>query len=374
MSVGLRSPLTFAAEAVLSALLESVVVTDADLDEPGPRIVFVNRAFERMTGWLAGEVIGRSPRFMQGALTDRRIFASLRDALQAGEIWSGTTMNYRRDGSPFHLEWSIAPILDPAGCTTHYVAVQRDVSKRVAAREELEAALDQAKAADRAKTEFLAVISDHLKNPLSRILGNIELIEARGAAARARLEEIQRDAHALLEDLEETLDYARAIGGGVDLIRDEIDLAGLLEAAIDRSTPTAARRGIALVMGPVVGLGVLADARCLRQIVFTLVAHAVKGSAAGTRIDLRLEATAEGGALIGATRRGAAADPDEPMLSVLGDAPTPPRIDEVLGLTIAERLAGVFGGSIEHVVEDEEAEWRLRLPEARRLPFLSAAG
>ena len=60
--------------AVLEAASESILVTDADLERPGPIIVYVNPAFERMTGWSAREVIGKSPRILQGASTDLSIF------------------------------------------------------------------------------------------------------------------------------------------------------------------------------------------------------------------------------------------------------------------------------------------------------------
>lgn len=59
--------------AVLEAASESILVTDADLERPGPIIVYANPAFERMTGWSARDVIGESPRILQGAKTDLSI-------------------------------------------------------------------------------------------------------------------------------------------------------------------------------------------------------------------------------------------------------------------------------------------------------------
>jgi PAS domain-containing protein len=67
--------------AVIEAAAESILVTTTDLDAPGPSIVYVNPAFERMTGWSRADVLGKSPRILQGPNTDLRIFDDLSVAL-----------------------------------------------------------------------------------------------------------------------------------------------------------------------------------------------------------------------------------------------------------------------------------------------------
>jgi two-component system cell cycle sensor histidine kinase/response regulator CckA len=115
---------------------EAITITEAKLDSPGPRIIFVNPAFTKMTGYSAEEVIGKTPRMFQGPRTDRAVLKRLRDNLEGGEIFEGETINYRKDGSEFDLEWQIAPIRDTNGKTTHYVSIQRDITerKRIVAR------------------------------------------------------------------------------------------------------------------------------------------------------------------------------------------------------------------------------------------------
>ena len=122
---------------VLIAALEEtsspVCITTADLDAPGPAIVYVNPAYSQMTRRDRADVIGRSPRIMQGPLTDRAVLDRLRDDLVAGRHFSGATINYRADGEPFHIAWSIDAVLDEHGVATHYVATQRDVTADVIA-------------------------------------------------------------------------------------------------------------------------------------------------------------------------------------------------------------------------------------------------
>ena len=109
---------------------ESILITDAELDLPGPKIIFANPAFTRMTGYTAEEAIGQTPRMLQGPRTDRTVLQRLRQKLERGEAFEGETVNYRRDGEAFVLEWQIAPIRNAGGKVTHYVAVQHDITAR----------------------------------------------------------------------------------------------------------------------------------------------------------------------------------------------------------------------------------------------------
>jgi|GEM_PF-251021 len=109
---------------------ESIIITDAELDLPGPRIIFVNPAFTQMTGYTAAEVIGKTPRILQGPRTDRTVLARLRQNLESGEAFEGQTFNYRKDGREYFSESQIAPLRNAAGKTTHYVAIQRDITER----------------------------------------------------------------------------------------------------------------------------------------------------------------------------------------------------------------------------------------------------
>jgi two-component system cell cycle sensor histidine kinase/response regulator CckA len=109
---------------------ESIVITDAQLELPGPKIVFVNPAFTNMTGYTAAEALGKTPRILQGPKTDPAVKQRLRDTLQRGEPFHGESVNYRKDQKEFHIEWHIAPIRNPKGVITHFVAIQRDISER----------------------------------------------------------------------------------------------------------------------------------------------------------------------------------------------------------------------------------------------------
>ena len=153
--------------AVVEAAAESVLVTTADLDPPGPTILYVNPAFEKMTGWSRADVVGKSPRILQGPHTDRRVFADLRQTLLAGRAWQALAINYRKDGSEFFMEWSIVPLKDSRGEIYQYVAVQRDVTGRIEADRRLGEAQAAERRADRARTNLARYFSPKLVDILA---------------------------------------------------------------------------------------------------------------------------------------------------------------------------------------------------------------
>ena len=107
---------------------DSVLITDADLEAPGPRIIYANDAFCRKTGYSLNELIGQSPRILQGPLTDPKVLQRLHQALTANEQFEGSTINYRKDGSTYVVRWSISPIYDEQGKVNQYVSIQRDIT------------------------------------------------------------------------------------------------------------------------------------------------------------------------------------------------------------------------------------------------------
>src|SRR5262245_33757123 len=122
---------------VVEQSTESVLITTAQLDLPGPQIVYVNPAFTRMTGYAREEVIGKTPRMLQGPKTDRSVLNRLRSDCAAGKVFHGEVINYRRDGSEFCLDWTVAPVWNERGEITHFVSTQRDVSDRQQVDEKL---------------------------------------------------------------------------------------------------------------------------------------------------------------------------------------------------------------------------------------------
>lgn len=157
------------AELVITNMTESVILTDDVLDEPGPTILYVNAAFERMTGYTAAEVLGRSPRFLQGARTDRQVLGTLRAALAQRQEFRGTAINYRKNGEAFINSWYILPI-QIAGRPL-FMAVQRDLTQ-----DERFAALAAATTTNESAAFMLAGIRHELGNPINSMKAALSLL------------------------------------------------------------------------------------------------------------------------------------------------------------------------------------------------------
>lgn len=140
-------------EQAITASNNGVVIVDArSTDLP---IIFVNPAFERLTGYSAAEVIGENCRFLQRFDPHQPALSKIRDAIRKQQSCTVIIRNYRKDGSAFWNELSISPIFDPDGDLIHYVGVQNDITQRVST----EHAMQQQLAAIEAATDGIAILN-----------------------------------------------------------------------------------------------------------------------------------------------------------------------------------------------------------------------
>ena len=109
---------------------DSILITELNLEKPGPRIVYVNQGFCDMSGYSKEEVIGKTPRILQGPKTDRETLDRLKKQLREGRSFFGQTINYRKDGSEFVNQWDIHPLTNENGEITHWVSYQHDITER----------------------------------------------------------------------------------------------------------------------------------------------------------------------------------------------------------------------------------------------------
>ena len=125
-------------EKCISHLNDIVLITEAEpFNEPGPRIVFVNDAFERRTGYSREEVLGKSPRMLQGPKTQRAELDRIGAAIKKWQPVRAELINYTKSGQEFWIELDIVPIANASGWFTHLVAVERDITLRKLAEQAL---------------------------------------------------------------------------------------------------------------------------------------------------------------------------------------------------------------------------------------------
>lgn len=218
-------------EQALSQLRESVVITTNDLETPGPLIVYVNPAFTRMTGWEPEDLVGKNPRILQGEKTTRKTLDRLRAQLQKGEAFEGHDINYRKDGTPFHIDWYIEPLRDVSGAINYWVAVQRDVTER----NELQAQLLHAQ-----RMEGLGLLASGIAHDLNNVLAPVRIacdvlcdrvVDEDGKQFLQLLQSSAKRGVALVKQI---LSFARGITGGTGLVEPRLILCEM--AAMARAT------------------------------------------------------------------------------------------------------------------------------------------
>jgi len=118
-------------ESVVVNANDAILITEAEpIDEPGPRILYVNEAYTRLSGYSLEEILGKTPRLLQGPGTDRAARDKIRAALEKWRPVEVELLNYRKDGTPFWVELSIVPVANETGWFTHWVSIQRDMTER----------------------------------------------------------------------------------------------------------------------------------------------------------------------------------------------------------------------------------------------------
>jgi PAS domain S-box-containing protein len=114
--------------ALLQVLAEnsfdSVLITDASAEG---KIIYANKSFKKLTGHDQSEIIGKTPRVLQGPGTDSKVIARLSDALKSGKKFEGKAINYKKDGTPFIMYWRVLPIKVGKKITA-WIAIQREGS------------------------------------------------------------------------------------------------------------------------------------------------------------------------------------------------------------------------------------------------------
>jgi PAS domain S-box-containing protein len=109
---------------------EPIVITDAQIELPGPQVLYVNRAFERLTGYSTAELLGQSLRILQGPDSDKHTLDRMNAALIAGRSITAEALNYRKNGEPYWAEWNITPVRDEHNHVAQWVAMMRETTDR----------------------------------------------------------------------------------------------------------------------------------------------------------------------------------------------------------------------------------------------------
>jgi two-component system, cell cycle sensor histidine kinase and response regulator CckA len=259
--------------------LDSIFITTAKLDAPGPQIVFVSPAFSRMTGYLEEELMGCTPLILQGPKTDHDVLRRLHERMAAGESFSGEMIYYRKDGSECAVELQVSPIRDHRGEITHFVSIQRTPGDDAAEKERFEAMVLRAQRMESIGALASAMAHD-LNNVLAPILMALHTLQQKFTDEGRCLALIRQSAEQGKDLVERVLAFARGAECEPAPLRT-INLIGGVARILEETLP----KNIELqVQAPDDLWSVIGDATQLQQVLMNLCINARDAMPAGGKL------------------------------------------------------------------------------------------
>lgn len=363
-------------ERAIDTVAEGITIADATL--PDMPLIYVNKAFQKITGYPVEDVVGKNCRFLQGPGTQMDEVKRLRNCIIKGEACVTQLTNYKRNGDAFVNYLSLTPVRSSDGHLTHYVGVQADITEIVEQRRsELAARHDaaQAAAATEAKSGFLARMSHEIRTPLNGIISVGELLAETSLTPQQYdlVSTIKASGENLLALISDILDFSKIEANKMELAKEEFCLESAIETAMEIAGLHASekRLNVAFHIDSKVPSQVIGDPQRLQQILLNLLNNAIKFTDEG-EILLEVWVNDTRGKLRNATEENChrnSIDQDQceihfsvrdtgigiekealgrlfQSFSQLDSSPTRRFGGSGLGLTISQKLAEAMGGSM----------------------------
>jgi len=352
------------------------------------RYVTASERYLALAAKTADQLFGRTPPEAFPELDGQGYFELIEQVHRTGEAVHGigapAAWDDDGDGEPeqHFVDFVYAPLRGAGGRVEGIVIVVTQVDERVRAEQERASLLErerrarvEVEMASRAKDEFISVASHELRTPLNAILGWVQMLSSgmlNPDQSRKAIGTIERNAKAQAQLIDDLLDISRIIAGKLRLEVGPVDLARVIEAALDVVTPAAEAKGVRLTAVLDRPAFMTGDPDRLQQVVWNLLSNAVKFTPRGGQVVVRLEgASADGARVISVEDSGQGIEPEFlphvfERFRQADMATTRKHGGLGLGLAIVRQLVEMHGGQVEATSEGEGrgSTFRVRLPVA----------
>jgi PAS domain S-box-containing protein len=294
-------------ESVITNANDAVLVTEAqDIDLPGPKIVYVNEAFTTMTGYTEEEVLGKSPRILQGPKTDKNELARIRKALINHDTIEVDIINYKKNGEEYWANFTVVPVADKGDALTHYVAIQRDVTARKRHEEmtreklerqvkertrELNEALSKEKELVELKSKFVAIASHEFRTPLATINFATNYLKdylnkLQPSDINKKLESIEKQVRHMTFLLDDVLTLGKSESGKTKVVARKIDIHDFFQKIVEEvQYSTKSTHQVTFSFESLVR-EIEIDEKLLRNVFINLLSNAIKFSPESSEVIL----------------------------------------------------------------------------------------
>ncbi|WP_455244256.1 PAS domain-containing sensor histidine kinase [Petrachloros mirabilis] len=285
----------FSLEDVVRFANDIVIVTEAyPLDPPGPKIVYVNQAFTNLTGFTPEEVIGKTPRILQGPESNPHTRASIRSALDRQEPFRTVIVNYAKSGRKYWLDINLIPLKDKTGKVTHFAAIERDLTDIKKAEEEIRQKNKELEELNETKNKFLGMASHDLRNPLHTIQSFSQILEdgmvgGVNAEQKDMLGSIYNASKFMQALLENLLDISKIESGKIELDKQIRDFNLTVKQQVELQQLLAKKKQITLHMNLSEIPPVRFDQNAIMQVLGNLIGNAIKFSPPNSSIYVATE-------------------------------------------------------------------------------------
>ncbi len=165
-------------ETVITQTKDTVIITEGSgMHTEIPNIVYVNPAFTKMTGYTAEEVIGKSPTIFMSKYSVKNELKKLAEALKKKEEFSFESINKRKNGEEYWVNFMMIPITDKDNIHSHWISIQRDISVEKEREKEREHLISELTQNNKDLKQFSYITSHNLRAPLSNLTGLLNLVE-----------------------------------------------------------------------------------------------------------------------------------------------------------------------------------------------------
>jgi two-component system, sensor histidine kinase len=260
---------------------EAIFITDAE-----GKITWTNAAFTQITGYTHDEVFGRHPNeFMNAPDTDPAAIREIQQSQMTGRKARVEILNRHKNGTDHWINTSITPVFDTDNKLLMCIQVERDVTEERLRSQQLADAIDEAKAAAKAKERFFATMSHEIRTPMNGVMGMAELLSRTQLTEEQRgyLAAITQSGDALLGIINDILDLSKLQSGKVQVADAPFDLVEVVHGVVTLLSPLASAKHISLSAPQAEGAAVWVrgDSGRIRQVLMNLVGNAIKFTAKG---------------------------------------------------------------------------------------------